>query len=114
MVVEHVGDLEGFFEVCASDEVRANILSFAAVEDMYNVTYSRGEGFTVHIPERDIVFRRRDNLYIVDWAEVGSVHATVQENESLYSAKQVRRAKLAHEFVRNCGYPSPAEAVHII
>jgi hypothetical protein len=114
MVVEHVGDLEGFFEVCASDEVRANILSFAAVEDMYEVTYSRGEGFTVHIPERDIVFRRRDNLYIVDWAEVGSVHATVQENESLYSAKQVRRAKLAHEFVRNCGYPSPAEAVHIV
>jgi hypothetical protein len=38
----------------------------------------------------------------------------VQENESLYSAEQVRRAKLAHEFVRNCGYPSLAEAVHII
>jgi len=114
MVVEHVGDLEGFFEVYASDEARANVLSFAAVEDMYEVMYSRCEGFTVHIPERDIVSRRRDNLYVVDWAEVGSVHATVQENESLYSAEQVRRAKLAYEFVRNCGYPSPAEAVHII
>jgi hypothetical protein len=113
MVVEHVGNLEGFFEVYASDEAKANVLSFAAVEDMYEVTYSRGEGFTVHMPERDIVFRRKDNLYVVDWAEVGSVHATMQENESLYSAEQVRRAKPAHEFVRNCGYPLPAEAVHI-
>jgi hypothetical protein len=114
MVVEHVGDLDGFFEVYANDEAKANGLSFAAVEDMYEVTYSRGQGFTVHMPERDIVFRRRDNLYVVDWAEVGSVHATVQENESLYSVEQVRRAELAHEFVRNCGYPSPAEAKHII
>jgi len=96
MVVEHVGDLEVFFEVYASDEAKANVLSFAAVEDMYEVTYSRGEGFTVHMPERDIVFRRRDNLYVVDWAEVGNVHTTVQENESLYSTEQVRRAKLAH------------------
>jgi hypothetical protein len=68
----------------------------------------------VHMPKKDIVFKRRDNLYVVDWAEVGNVHATVQEHESLYSAEQVRRARLAHEFVRNCGYPSPAEAVHII
>jgi len=114
MVVEHVGDLEGFFEVYASKEARANVLSFATVEDMYEVMYSRGEGFMVHMPERDIVFKRRDNLYVVDWADVGSVHATVQENESLYSAEQARRAKLVHEFIRNCGYPSPVEAVHII
>jgi hypothetical protein len=53
------------------------MLSFAAVEDMYKVMYSRGEGFTVHMPERDIVFKRRDNLYMVDWAEIGSVYATV-------------------------------------
>jgi len=85
MVVDHVGDLEGFFEVYASDKAKANVLSFAAVENMYKVTYSRGEGFTVHMPEKDIVFRRRDNLYVVDWA-----------------------------VLRNCRYPSPAEAVHII
>ncbi len=42
------------------------------------------------------------------------MHATVQENERLYSAEQVHRAKWAHEFIRHCGYPSPAEAVHII
>jgi len=114
MVVEHVGDLEGFFEVYASDEAKANVLSFAAVEDMYEVMYNRGEGLTVHMPERDIVFRRRDDLYVVEWAETGSIYAAVKENESLYSAEQVRRAKLAHEFVCNCGNPSPVEAVHII
>jgi hypothetical protein len=46
MVVEHVGDLEGFFEVYASKEARANILSFAAVEDKDEVMYNRGEGFS--------------------------------------------------------------------
>jgi hypothetical protein len=81
---------------------------------LYEILYSRDEGFTIHMPERDIVFRRKDNLYVLDWAEVGSVHATIQENESLYSTEQVRRAKLAHEFIRNCGYPSPVEAVHIM
>jgi hypothetical protein len=30
---------------------------------------------------------------LVDWVEVSSVYATVQENESLYSAEQVCRAK---------------------
>jgi hypothetical protein len=54
MVVDCVGDLEGFFEVYASYEAKANVLSFAAVEDMYEVTYNRGEGFTVHMPEKDI------------------------------------------------------------
>jgi len=80
---------------------------------MYEVTYNRGEGFTVHMPERDIVFKRRDNLYVVDLVDVGNMYAMVQENESLYSGEQVRRARLAHEFVRNCGYPSPVDAVHI-
>jgi hypothetical protein len=50
----------------------------------------------------------------VDWADVGNMYAMVQENESLHSAEQVCRGRLAHEFVRNCGYPSPVEAVHII
>jgi len=113
-VVDQVGDLEGFFEVYASSEAKANVLSFAAIEDLYEITYSRDEGFMIHMPERDIVFRRKDNLYVLDWAEVGSVHTTVQENESLYSTEQVRRAKLAHEFIRNSGYPSPVEAVHIM
>jgi len=93
-VVDQVGDLEGFFEVYASSEAKANVLSFAAIEDLYKITYSRDEGFMIHMPERDIVFRRKDNLYVLDWAEVGSVHTTVQENESLYSTEQVRRAKL--------------------
>jgi hypothetical protein len=105
MAVEHVGDLEGFFEVYASKEARANILSFAAVEDMYKVTYNRGEGFTMHMPERDIVLKRQDNLYVVDWVEVGSAYTTVQENERLYSAEQVHRAKLACKFIRNCIHP---------
>jgi hypothetical protein len=51
-VVDRVGDLEGFSEVYASDEAKANVLSFAAVEDMYEVTYNRGEGLRCTCPKR--------------------------------------------------------------
>jgi len=40
--------------VYASYEAKANVLSFAAVEDMYEVTYNGGEGFTVRMPKKDI------------------------------------------------------------
>jgi hypothetical protein len=38
LIVDQVGDLEGFFEVYASEHTKANILSFSDVEDMYKVT----------------------------------------------------------------------------
>jgi hypothetical protein len=42
------------------------------------------------------------------------MYATVQENELVYTRDEVRRAKLAHELVRNSGYPSPSEVVHLL
>ena len=89
---------------------RANVLSFSAVEDMYEISYVRGEAFVVHMDGRDLVFRRRDRLYVAEWTGEGGMYATVQENELLYTKEQVRRAKEAYEFIRNCGYPSPVEA----
>jgi hypothetical protein len=34
------------------------------------------------------------------------VNTTVRENERLYTKEEVRRAKLAHEFLKCSGYPS--------
>jgi hypothetical protein len=47
LIVDHVGDLEGFFEVYASAHTKANVLSFADVEDKYVVTYKEKESFMV-------------------------------------------------------------------
>ena len=42
----------------ASEETKANVLSFADVEDKYEITYVRGQMFTVHMPGEDVVFER--------------------------------------------------------
>jgi len=114
MVVDKEGTLEGFFEVYASESTRANVLSFAAVEDMYKISYVRGEAFIVHMDERDLVFRRRDRLYVAEWTGDGGLYATVQENKLLNTKEQVHRAREAYEFIRNCGYPSPVEAQRLL
>jgi hypothetical protein len=72
--------LEGFFEVYASDSTRANVLSFVAVEDLYEISYVCGEAFVVHMEGRDLVFWRRDRLYVAEWTGEGGMYATVQEN----------------------------------
>jgi hypothetical protein len=93
--------------VYASDKTKANVLSMAAVEERYPITYKQGEPFTVHTQERDIVFQQRARLYVAEWEAEGTVLATAHENEQLYTKEEVRRAKMAHEFIRNSGYPSP-------
>jgi hypothetical protein len=89
--------------------MQANVLNFAAVEDLYEISYVRGEAFVVHMDGMDLVFRRRDPLYVAEWTRDGEMYAMVQENELLYTKEQVRRAKEAYE-ICNCGYPSPVEA----
>jgi len=62
--VSETGYLDPFFSVYASTQTKANILSFAQVEDQYPITYTPQEAFTVHLPKGDIVFRRRDGMYV--------------------------------------------------
>jgi hypothetical protein len=114
MVVDQQGILEGFFPVYESENTKANVLSFANVEDLYDITYVRKKAFMVHMTKRDLVFRRKEKLYVADWDQAVTVGATIQEGERLYSKEEVSKAKLAHEFIQNCGYPSAKEAVHLL
>ena len=41
-IVDKVRDLQGFFKIYASEYMKANILSFADVEDLYSIMYDRG------------------------------------------------------------------------
>jgi histidyl-tRNA synthetase len=116
MKVNQVGDLPGFFQVYASEETRAKVLSFADVEDLYEISYVQKEAFLVHMPTGDLVFNRHEKLYVADLtdSDVGVVQATVRENEALYTKEEVRRAKEAYAFLKNSGYPSESEAAHLL
>ncbi len=51
---------------------------------------------------------------MADWSDVGTVGATIQEGKHLYSNKEVHKAKFAHEFIQNSGYPLAREAIHLL
>jgi len=114
LIVDKVGDLEGFFEVNASEHMKANILSFADVEDMYKITYKRGATFVVHMTGRNVEFKRKEKLYVADWVVDSYACMTVQENALVYTKEELRRTKEVYELIRSSGYPSPNEAMHLL
>jgi hypothetical protein len=116
LIVKHVGMLDGFFKVYASEKTKANVLSFAEVEDKYKISYVCAQTFTVHVPEdEDIVFSRQNKLYVADWCvDQGVVNVTVRENERMYTKEEVHRAKHVYKFLKCSGYPSADEAMHLI
>jgi hypothetical protein len=116
LIVDKVGDLDDFFQVYASEHTTVNIICFADVEDKYEITYHKGKSFVVQAAVgKTVEFIHRNKLYVADWMATGlHMYATVQENEQVYTRDEVRRAKLAYELVRNSGYPSPSEVVHLL
>jgi hypothetical protein len=62
MVVDKGGDLPDFFEVYSSQETKAKVLSFADVEDLYEITYKQEEAFMVHMENKDLVFKCRKKI----------------------------------------------------
>jgi hypothetical protein len=79
LMIDRKGCLKDFFDIYASEHMKANILSFSEVEDMYDIMYVPHQAFIVHLPERDLVFACRGKLYILyisDFAHDGQVHMT--------------------------------------
>jgi hypothetical protein len=124
---DRVGYLEGFFDCQVCDSCPTNIISMSRVEDMYPITYVQGESIVVHLDDRDVVFKHRDGMYVADFSDwliddeerVAQVSKdlclfTVEERESLYSRKQVRRALEAGEYLRALGYPSLQDAINTV
>ena len=113
------GTLLGFFECLCSDSVRISILSQADVKDNFDVDF--GTSYTVRVGNKDIVFQRRNKLYIADFSdwvrdnykESEEILAgiAVSEREHLYMRKERKRAIEAGEFIKNAGFPSQGEVI---
>jgi hypothetical protein len=52
--------------------VKANVISFLEVEDIYDIMYTPREAFIVNLAERDVTFEHRGN--IADFACDSEVH----------------------------------------
>ncbi len=57
MIVDEEGVLDGFFPVYASEKTKVNVLSFADVEDLYDIMYICKRAFVVHMSDRDLVLK---------------------------------------------------------
>jgi hypothetical protein len=99
----------------------------ADVEDMYRITYVQGESITVHMDHRDVVFSRREKMYVADFSDWLAVDQqrveqlytslslmTVSYKENLCTRKEVRRALEAGEFLKALGYPSERDALEVL
>jgi hypothetical protein len=95
--------------VYASEDTCVNILSFSEVEEMYPITYVPHEGFIVHLPDRDILFKRRGKMHVADFAVDGHVMAT-----QAYTKGEIERASKVMELVRTCGYSSFVELAYML
>jgi hypothetical protein len=76
---------------------------------MYHITYIPRKVFVVHLPERYLTFKRRGKLYIADFSRDDQVHVT-----KAYTKAEGERARQAYELVRNVGFPSYQETVHLV
>ena len=118
MKTNSIGYLEDFFDCQACENCTANILCQADIEDMYDITYVQGLKYTVHLPRGNLDFERKGRFYVADmsdWIRPNMANVTtVTDNESLYTAKELRRARQAQDFIHNSGYPSEKEAVHLV
>jgi hypothetical protein len=119
--VTEAGDLYGFFECPASDKIGVSVLSFAEVEAKYEITYKRKRCFIVHLPGRDLVFRRKRNMYVAnmsDWGGPANAKARVNvaatsKLKRNFTHPEVKIARGATEFNRNAGAASKRGAVNL-
>ena len=55
---------------------------------MHTIMYLPGEGFIVHLHDRDIIFAYIGKLYVAKWDDVmneARSYVTTQETESMYT-----------------------------
>ena len=87
--------------------------------DLYEVEYDHDvDSFVVVInPELSLRFSRRDNIYPCDFSQMLAARCfvtTVENNESMYSKREVLQAQRAKELSAQLGYPSTRDLIDMI
>lgn len=116
------GYMRHFGWVWVSEELPANLLCFADIEDKYDIDRVAGESFTVRLPGgEDLVFTRRNKFYVADcsaWCQqskdVTAHTVTVAQMEATLTKGERRRLDAARKFVANAGFPSEHEAIRML
>lgn len=120
VILDEEGELEDFFTCfVATDQCNANILCQSDVEDLYEIIYNQGENYTIKLKNMDLVFHRKDKLYVADlskWCtETGDEEDTKQSIFTInHSKKDINRANKAKDFIINAGYPSQRVALSML
>ena len=112
-----IGDVEDLGTVSYAPTAIANILSFAEIEEKYEIEYIPQEGFLVKTDSKYYMFSKKGNLYVCDFSSQNSQMAmvqTVEENESLYTKRQVEDAKIARDLKKQLGYASDKDLIKLI
>ena len=110
--VTKAGYLDPLFREYGSEDMHANILSLAEVEEKYLVTYAPQKNFIVHLPMTDIVFNCINGMYVADWEHVKAAYAT--SGTGIYMKAEEAQAKQAYKLLCTSGYPSIGEPIHLI
>ena len=50
-------------------DFRISVLSQDDVESRYDVTYQKGKSYTVHMEHRDLIFSKKNKLYVANMAD---------------------------------------------
>ena len=69
MNTSYVGELEGFFECIACEDCAVNVLSQFNVEDKFPLTFNPGHSYIVHTPMKDVVFIKKNKVYVADFSD---------------------------------------------
>jgi len=100
------------------DTCQASVLSMSDVEKLYPVTYDQGVSFTVHLPHRDLIFYKRNKLFVADFSDwinaSGSSFATIEDRESMLTKTEIEGARKASDFIKSAGFPSKQAAIDML
>ena len=90
--------------------------------DLVEVAFEHPDRFLVHLDTRDLVFHRRNKIYVGDmrgWEtypqkqDAAAMVTTISQNESSLTKRELRGVEAARELIRTAGYPTPKEAIHL-
>jgi hypothetical protein len=80
-------------------DVQLSIISFSEIEEVYPIMYKQLVGFTVHLPDRDILFKKKGKIHLADFAEIVSNVLAMQA----YTKVEQEHACRVHDLICTSG-----------